>query len=93
LRNGLLASIVRSAQPVTLVDAVLTVAFSTDYNRKSADKSTNRQVIEAALERVYRAPYRLRAILAQDAGSLLDDPVINFAQRTFGGEPRRVPTE
>jgi DNA polymerase-3 subunit gamma/tau len=93
LRNGLLASIVRSAQPLTLTDAVLTVAFSTDYNRKSADKSSNRQVIEAALERVYRAPYRLRAILAQEAGSLLDDPVINFAQRTFGGEPRRVPTD
>ena len=93
LRNGLLASIVRSAQPLTLDDTVLTVAFSTEYNRKSADKSTNRQVIEAALERVFRAPYRLKAIVAADAGSLLDDPVINFAQRTFGGQPRRVPTD
>jgi len=93
-RNGLLASIVRSAHPLTLEDVVLTVAFSTEYNRKAADKSTNRQVIEAALERVYGAAYRLRAIVAAESGpSLLDDSVINFAQRTFGGQPKRVPTD
>jgi DNA polymerase-3 subunit gamma/tau len=92
-RNGLLASIVRSAHPLSLDDLVLTVAFLTEYNRKAADKSTNRQVIEAALERVYGGAYRLRAIVAADSGSLLDDPVINFAQRTFGGQPKRVPTD
>jgi DNA polymerase III subunit gamma/tau len=94
-RNGLLASIVRSAHPLALDDVVLTVAFSTEYNRKAADKSTNRQVIEAALERVYGTAYRLRAIVAAESSgpSLLDDPVINFAQRTFGGQPKRVPTD
>jgi hypothetical protein len=93
-RNGLLASIVRSAHPLTIDDTLMTVAFSTEYNRKAADKSTNRQVIETALERVYGAAYRLRAIVAADSGpSLLDDPVINFAQRTFGGQPKRVPTD
>ena len=91
-RNGLLASIVRSAQPVALEDEVLVVAFTTEYNRKAAEKSNNRQVIEAALERVYGAAYRLRATL-DDGERLMDDPVINFAQRTFGGQPKRVPTE
>jgi DNA polymerase-3 subunit gamma/tau len=92
-RNSLLAALVRSAQPLAVDDAVLTVAFTTELNRKSAERSTSRQVIEAAFERVYGSAYRLRAIVAPDSGNLLDDPVINFAQRTFGGEPKRVPTE
>ncbi len=88
-RNPLLASLVRSAQPVTLEDQVLVVAFSTAYNRKTAEKSTNRQLIETAFERVYGTAYRLKSTVAGDGG-LLDDPVINFAQRTFGGEPKRI---
>ncbi|HEY1297770.1 MAG TPA: DNA polymerase III subunit gamma/tau [Chloroflexota bacterium] len=92
-RNSLLAAMVHSAQPVAVDDSVLTVAFATEHNRKSAERSTSRQLIEAAFERVYGSAYRLRAIVAADSGSLLDDPVINFAQRTFGGEPKRVPTE
>jgi DNA polymerase-3 subunit gamma/tau len=95
-RNGLLASIVRSAEPVALEDSVLVVAFSTDFNRKTAEKSTNRQLIETAFERVYGSAYRLRGTVANgESGgpSLLDDPVINFAQRTFGGQPKRVTTE
>ena len=70
------------------------VAFSTEFNRKTAEKSTNRQLIETALERVYGATYRLRCTVGTDengGGSLLEDPVINFAQRTFGGQPKRVP--
>jgi DNA polymerase III subunit gamma/tau len=95
-RNGLLASIVRSAEPLSLEDSVLVVAFSTEFNRKTAEKSTNRQLIETAFERVYGTQYRLRCTVAnaENGGtSLLDDPVINFAQRTFGGQPKRVPTE
>jgi hypothetical protein len=92
-RSPLLAAFVSSAQPLTLDDSVLTVAFSTDHNRKSAERANHRQVIEAAFQRVYGAPYRLRAVVASETGSLLDDPVINFAQRTFGGQPKRVPTE
>jgi hypothetical protein len=75
---------------------VLVVAFSSDFNRKAAEKSTNRQLIEAAFERVYGASYRLRCTLAtadDGTGSLLDDPVINFAQRTFGGQPKRLPAD
>ena len=92
-RNGLLASIVRSAQPIGVENSVLVVAFSTEYNRKAADRLANRQVIEAALERVYGTAYRLRGTVADGGGNLLDDPVINFAQRTFGGQPTRVPSE
>jgi hypothetical protein len=92
-RNTLLAAMVRSAQPIAVEDSVLTVAFSTEHNRKSAERSTSRQLIESAFERVYGSAYRLRAVVAADGANLLEDPVINFAQRTFGGQPKRVPTE
>jgi DNA polymerase-3 subunit gamma/tau len=93
-RNGLLASLVRSAQPLAVEESVLTVAFSTELNRKSAERANSRQLIETAFERVYGTAYRLRAVVvATDGGNLLDDPVINFAQRTFGGQPKRVGTD
>ena len=95
-RNGLVGSILGSAQPVALEDSVLVVVFSTDFNRKTAEKSTNRQLIETAFERVYGSAYRLRGTVANgdsETPSLIDDPVINFAQRTFGGEPKRVSTD
>jgi DNA polymerase-3 subunit gamma/tau len=91
-RNGLVGSILGSAEPVSVEDSVLVVAFSTDFNRKTAEKATNRQLIETAFERVYGSAYRLRATVpAAAAGTgLLEDPVINYATRTFGGQPRRV---
>jgi DNA polymerase III subunit gamma/tau len=90
-RNGLLASVLGSAQPVGLEDTALTVAFSTDFNRKTAEKASNRQLIETALQRVYGAELRLKGTVANgESASLLDDPVINFAQRTFGGQPKRL---
>jgi DNA polymerase-3 subunit gamma/tau len=95
-RNGLLGSILGSARPIGVEDSVLVVAFSTDFNRKTAEKATNRQLIEVAFQRIYGSAYRLRGTVGDgEAGapSLLDDPVINFAQRTFGGQPKRVPTE
>jgi DNA polymerase-3 subunit gamma/tau len=92
-RNGLLASIVRSAEPLALEDQVLLVAFSTEFNRKTAEKSTSRQLIEAAFAHAYGTAYRLRCTVANGESGLLDDPVINFAQRTFGGQPKRVSTD
>jgi DNA polymerase-3 subunit gamma/tau len=91
-RNGLVGSILGSAEPLGLEDAVLVVAFSTEFNRKTAEKATNRQLIETAFERVYGSAYRLRGTLAggADRPGLLADPVINYAARTFGGQPRRV---
>jgi hypothetical protein len=91
-RNGLIGSILGSAEPLSLADSVLVVAFSTDFNRKTAEKATNRQLIETAFERVYGSAYRLRATVpaGSDGPGLLEDPVINYAARTFGGQPRRV---
>jgi DNA polymerase III subunit gamma/tau len=92
-RNPILASFLRSAHPMGLEDNLLVVAFSTDFNRRSAEKATHTQLIEAAFERVYGTAYRLRCTVRTEAGggsSLLDDPVINYAARTFGGQPKRV---
>jgi DNA polymerase III gamma/tau subunit len=96
-RNALLASTLGSAHPLGVEDNVLIVAFATDFNRKSAEKTTNRQLIETAFQRVYGTAYRLRCTVASAAeagvGGLLDDPVINYAARTFGGQPKRVSTD
>jgi hypothetical protein len=95
-RNSLLGSLLGSAQPIGIENTALVVAFASDFNRKSAESRNNRPIIEAAFERVYGTAYQLRCTVASaaDGGSnLLDDPVINFAQRTFGGQPTRVPSE
>jgi DNA polymerase-3 subunit gamma/tau len=93
-RNGLLGSALGSAHPLAIEDQVLVVAFATEFNRNSAEKPTNRQLIERAFERVYGTAYRLRCTVSTTAeagvGGLLDDPVINYATRTFGGQPKRV---
>ena len=96
-RNGLLGSALGSAHPLAIEDQVLVVAFATEFNRNSAEKPTNRQLIERAFERVYGIAYRLRCTVSTGAeagvGGLLDDPVINYATRTFGGEPKRVTSD
>ena len=96
-RNGLLGSALGSAQPLAIEDQVLIVAFATEFNRNSAEKPTNRQLIERAFERVYGTAYRLRCTVSTGTeagvGGLLDDPVINYATRTFGGQPKRVGTD
>ncbi len=96
-RNGLLGSALGSAYPLAIEDQVLVVAFATEFNRNSAEKPTNRQLIERAFERVYGTAYRLRCTVSQGTeagvGGLLDDPVINYATRTFGGQPKRVTTD
>jgi len=93
-RNGLLGSALGSAQPLAIEDQVLIVAFATEFNRNSAEKPTNRQLIERAFERVYGTAYRLRCTVSTGTeagvGGLLDDPVINYATRTFGGQPKRL---
>jgi len=93
-RNGLLGSALGSAHPLAFEDQVIVVAFATEFNRNSAEKPTNRQLIERVFERVYGTAYRLRCTVSAGAeagaGGLLDDPVINYATRTFGGQPKRV---
>ncbi|MBV9543967.1 MAG: hypothetical protein JOY61_06285, partial [Chloroflexi bacterium] len=93
-RNPLLATLLGRAAPLRLDGNVVVVAFQTDFNRKSAESNSNRRIIEDALTRTLGQTVRLRGTLAAGDGSpnLLDDPVINFAARTFGGEPRRLPS-
>jgi DNA polymerase-3 subunit gamma/tau len=96
-RNSLFGATLGSAHPVGLTENVVTVSFATEFNRKSAEKSTNRQLIETAFERVFGTAYRLRCTVSSGTeagvGGLLDDPVINYATRTFGGQPKRVSTD
>jgi DNA polymerase III subunit gamma/tau len=95
-RNPILASLLGSAHPVGVEDNRLVVAFGTDFNRRTAEKASHTQLIEAAFERVYGTPYRLRCTVRSETGSgpgLLDDPVINYAARMFGGQPRRVTSD
>jgi DNA polymerase-3 subunit gamma/tau len=95
-RNPILASLLGSAHPVGVQDSVLIVAFGTEFNRKSAESNTHRQLIETAFARVYGTSYRLRCTVRSEVdggANLQDDPVINYAVRTFGGEPKRVATD
>ena len=92
-RNPLLAPLIERAVLLGVDNGQFVIGFASDFNRKSADSPKNRRLIETVVERVYGTPYRLRCTLAaaDDSGaSLLDDPVINYAQRTFGGEPKRL---
>jgi hypothetical protein len=91
-RKPILGALLSSAQPISLDSSVLTVAFGTDFNRKRAELAANRQAIEAGLQHALGREFRLKCTTANSDGapSLLEDPVINFAQRTFGGEPRRL---
>jgi DNA polymerase III subunit gamma/tau len=91
-RKGILASLLTSARPEHIDDGILVVAFSTEFNRKSAESTANRKLIEDALEHALGKRFRLRGTVNSRTGSqsLLDDPVINYAARTFGGQPRRV---
>src|SRR5262249_39573107 len=90
-RRRMLGVMMSSAQPLRLDNETLVVGFGTDFNLKRAELAANRQAIEEGVRHVFGQPYRLRCTLAA-AGSpgLLDDPVINYAVRTFGGQPRRV---
>jgi DNA polymerase III subunit gamma/tau len=94
-RKPILGALLSSAQPIALEDGQLTVAFGTEFNRKRAELAANRQAIEAGLQHALGRAFKLKCTVANSGGapSLLEDPVINFAQRTFGGEPRRLGDE
>jgi hypothetical protein len=95
-RKPILGALLSSARPVSTDGAVLTVAFETEFNKKRAEIGANRQAIEAGIEHALGRAYRLRCTV-NGAGdgqpSLLEDPVINYAARTFGGQPRRVASD
>jgi DNA polymerase-3 subunit gamma/tau len=95
-KKPILGALLSSARPLTVDDGVMTVAFETDFNRKRAEIGANRQTIEAGLQHAYGTQYRLKCTVGNHhdgAPSLLEDPVINYAARTFGGQPRRVSSD
>ena len=92
-RKRMLGVLMSSAQPLGVEDGGerLVVAFGTDFNLKRAELAANRQAIEDGVRHVFGQPYRLRCTLAAgSASALLDDPVISYAVRVFGGQPRRL---
>ncbi|SRR6266545_2004406 len=95
-RKPILGALLSSARPLAVEDGVLTVAFETEFNRKRAEIGANRLAIEAGLQHAYGTQYRLRCTVGNHhdgAPSLLEDPVINYAARTFGGQPRRITSD
>ncbi|HYY88317.1 MAG TPA: hypothetical protein VFA49_05950, partial [Chloroflexota bacterium] len=93
-RKRMLGVMMSSTQPLGLEEGGqrLVVGFGTDFNLKRAEQFGNRQAIEEGVRHVYGRSYRLRCTLGAsgEGTALLDDPVISYAVRTFGGEPRRV---
>ncbi len=93
-RKPILGALLSSAQPMSVEDGQLTVAFGTDFNRKRADLAANKLAIEQGLQHALGRELRIKCTVANNQGEgLLEDPVINFAARTFGGEPKRITGE
>ncbi len=92
----LVGAAISTAQPLRVEGQTLVVDFGTPFNRRRAESTPNRLAIEEAIKHAVGREYRLRGVVGSDAGagpSLFDDPVINYAARTFGGEPRRLGEE
>jgi hypothetical protein len=94
-RKHLLGAMLNSARPLRLEHSTstLVIGFATDFNRKRAETAANRQAIEAGLRHALGRDWRVVCTLAappEGAEPLLEDPVINYAARTFGGQPRRL---
>jgi DNA polymerase-3 subunit gamma/tau len=96
-RKRMLGVLLSSAQPLGVEAPAdqhgerLVVGLGTEFNLKRAELAANRQAIEDGVRHVFGQPYRLRCTLAAgSASALLDDPVISYAVRVFGGQPRRL---
>ncbi len=92
-RKPLVGAALSTARPIRIDGQVLVVDVGSPFHRKRVDSAANRAAIERALHRALGRQYRVRCAVGGDpaAGpSLLDDPVISYAARTFGGEPRRL---
>ncbi len=64
-RNPLLSSVLASARPVTLDDDTVYVVFATEFNRKSATKAANVQLIEGIILPVLGA-HHMKALTQAD---------------------------
>ncbi|MBI2756148.1 MAG: DNA polymerase III subunit gamma/tau [Chloroflexi bacterium] len=92
-RKRFVGSLLQTAEPVRLESNGLVVVFSSAFNRKRAESRENRALIEEAFEHAFGRRLALRSTAdstESGAPSLLEDPVIKFAAKTFGGQPRRI---
>jgi DNA polymerase III gamma/tau subunit len=90
-RKMTVAAVMSTSRPLRVEGDLLVIGLETAFNLKNAEKPVNRPEIEKAVAAALRRPYRVKFALTSSeigAPSLFDDPVINFAARTFGGEPR-----
>lgn len=82
-----------TARPKRVDDDTLVIQLAR-FHHKRAVMPENRSAIEAALLQAVGRQYRVRCVPEgegeSDASepSLFDDPVIRYAAKTFGGEPR-----
>ena len=79
-----------TAKLLSIEGNTLVVDFGSSIHRKTAER--NREAIEQAIREALRQPYQLKCVVGSNNATptLLDDPVISFAVRKFGGEPRRL---
>ncbi|MBV9359474.1 MAG: DNA polymerase III subunit gamma/tau, partial [Chloroflexi bacterium] len=93
LRPGLATSL-SSSEPIALADTTLVVAFATDFNRKRAERADNRRAIQEGVRQELGRELQIMCTLPEASrgseSGLVDDPVINYAARTFGGRPQRL---
>ncbi len=93
LRPGLATSL-SSSEPIALADSKLVVAFASDFNRKRAERADNRRAIQEGVRQELGRELQIVCTLPDasrgSGASLIDDPVINYAARTFGGRPQRL---
>jgi DNA polymerase-3 subunit gamma/tau len=85
-----------TARPREL-NATGTLVIAVDPGRRNERLSKEhgtRDTIQKAIQQVVGATLKVQCVVGGDeAGDLLEDPVIRFAVKTFGGEPRREPAE
>jgi hypothetical protein len=66
----------------------LVLGFGNDVYLNRAQAAKNRQALEDSIQAVLGRRYALRYTRVSD--DLDDDPVISYAVRAFGGQPRRI---
>lgn len=91
-RNHMFAAMLLTSKPVRLEGDRLILAVGTAMNVRAVQKPNNTQCLESAFAHVFGHPLRVKPIVADESAgpSLFDDPVLSFAAKTFGGEPRLV---
>jgi hypothetical protein len=81
-----------TARPIRVEGDTLLVDFGTAIHRRRAEAVANRRAIQDAIGQALSRHFHLKCVVGSNTTgpSLFEDPVITFAVRKFGGEPRRM---